>query len=137
MKESWLVFLILSSVLFYGCEKEEEIELSSISCTSFTEALIEIDPELVGSEINPFLQEFRGSPTKVDNYGHEGAFEALVEEINSCPNLVVVSSCYNCVYTNPPQSEIQINITDSSQELRRTLGLQHKDGKFIFVGIHD
>ena len=138
MKKYWYLFLIISSAFFTGCSKEEGIAPEAfISCSNLTEALIEIDPELVGAEINSFLEKFKANPTEMDEYGHKGTFENLIEKINVCPNLEVVSSCYNCIYTNPPQSEILISITGSNQELRRTLGLQHKEGKFIFVGLHD
>ena len=133
----WLIYLfVLASATFFGCE-EKGIAPSTLSCTGLTSALLENDAGEAGTEINPFLQQFKAKPTGDDEYGHSNTFNALVEEINACPSLQVNSSCYNCIYTDPPQSEIAVTVSDNGQEISRTIDLGYQDGKLVFVRMHD
>ena len=137
MKLLLRVFLI-ATVTFSGCEEKKELAPKpTLSCTGFANAFLEKNTEELGSEINAFLQQFKANPTEEDAYGHEDTFEALVEEINACPSLQVNSSCYNCIYTDPPQSEIAYRVPVNGQEISRTIDLGYKDGKLVFVRLHD
>lgn len=135
MKWLFSVF-VLASVTFFGCENKD-VAPSTLSCSGLANALYENDVDKVGTEINAFLQQFNASPTSEDEYGHSKTFKALVEEINACPSLQVNSSCYNCIYTLPPQSEIAISVSDNGQEISRTIDLGYKNGKLVFVRMHD
>ena len=122
-------------MLLVNCEKELAPE-HVFNCTSLASVLLENDSEKAGAEINAFLQQFKASPTNEDEYGRSNTLEALVEEINACPSLQVNSSCYNCIYTNPPQSEITVTVSDNGQEISRTFDLGYQDGKLVFLRMH-
>ena len=136
MKKWLFTIFVISTIKFYGCE-EKDVAPSSISCSGLANGYYENDPEKVGVEINAFLQQFGEKPTNEDEYGHSNTFEVLVEEIKACPALQVSSSCYNCIYTLPPQSEIAVTVSENGQEISRTIDLGYQDGKLVFVRMHD
>jgi len=128
---------ILAFVLITACDKGNDIEPDPlVSCSELASALIESDKVKIEAEITQAINDLNLS-SQSEGLGHKERLEKLVEQIDKCPNLQVVNACYECIETNPVQTEIIINISDKSNIINRTIDLQVKDSKFIIVNVHD
>lgn len=135
----YLCFYIFSfsSFLLSGWNEKEDFQIEpSINCTDLTKALLERDYELLRAVISPFLQHHILPPSEKDQYGHAQAYVKIIEQINACPTMEVVFSCYYCIETLPPFSEIAISLTFNDQVTEMAIHLQPEDNGDIDVSFH-
>ncbi|MGV3539704.1 MAG: hypothetical protein ACO1OQ_07835 [Rufibacter sp.] len=123
-----LLFLI---ALGTACDTEEEALDKTVVCSKLADALFADNSVNAGIEIEKLLAAQKSGNTSREHY------EQLMEELNSCSSLEVINSCYECVQTNPPQTEIIVSVTVNSQAIIKVIDLMSKDNKLVFVKIHD
>lgn len=131
MKKLLYCILISIPMLVTGCETEDASLDKTVICSQLANALVANDADNAGAEINKLLD------TQGIVNGLEESLEKLIKQIDSCPTLQVTDSCYGCIKTNPPQSEIRVAVTVNSKTISRTIDLLHKDNKLSFSNIHD
>lgn len=126
------ILVAYAVVFLIGCEKERDVQpVVPFSCSEFASALIERDIEKAEAEISRVLGKLN-----LDK-GHEENLNTLLVEIDKCSDLEVVSACFECIETNPAQTEIIIAISTNGQVNNIVVDLQLKDNKFIVANIHD
>ncbi|MBF9255347.1 hypothetical protein I2I11_18765 [Pontibacter sp. 172403-2] len=132
MKKLFPLIFLTIPVLFLSCNSEYEDSFDkTIICSKLTDALIANDEDDVSVGINNLLN------AQGQFNGQEKSFEKLIEQVDSCPNLQVTDSCFGCIETNPPQSEIRVTVIQNNQTVSRAIDLQNFENKLIFLKIHD
>jgi hypothetical protein len=110
--------------LFMGCSKEN---LTDRECTNLKEGIRANDKDRVTKEVNHLLISY-----SKDNLEKMGA------SISSGCHITATIVCYNCIFTNPPQSELKVSFTLSNTFIEKILDVSYdKNNKMIIVGVHD
>lgn len=138
MKLSWCVILIIT--YFIPSERKEGEKVDpriALNCSDLASAIAEKDIEKLRVVLLPFLNQFEANPSEMDSYGHHEAYRRLVEEIDHCTDLKVVFSCYYCILTGIPISEIAISIEGNDHEQVIAIHLIPKEDGSILVGFHN
>lgn len=132
MKKLLYLILISIPILFGGCDSEDDASLDkTVVCSKLAGALMANEEDNVKVQIHNLLN------AQGDINALEESFEKLIEQIDSCPTLQVTYSCFGCIYTGPPQSEIRVTVNQNNQTISRVIDLSNRDTGLIFVGIHD
>ncbi len=123
----FLKHILLATVLlflFAGCKKDK---LSNLNCTKLKEGLLVNDKALVSSSLSNLL----GSYSKEN-------IEALVTSVSNNCDVSAKLLCFNCIYTLPAQSEVQLTFNQSGNSIIKVIDLSYKqDNKMEIVEIHD
>ena len=110
-----------------------------IVCTDFKQGLIDLDQEIVKSEINRLISgsAFTVPPSSISE--QEMNFNKLVNQLNTiCSDISAESVCYACIKTNPPQSEILLSIRSSEIVVKRVVDiLTPADSELKCLGVHE
>jgi len=118
--------------LFTSCNTEDDDSLNkTVVCSKLADALVVNNSEKVQAEIKKLID----AQSAVN--GLKESFDKLIVQIESCPDMQVIDSCFGCIETNPPQSEIRVAITVNSQISNKTIDLLHKDNTLTFYNLHD
>lgn len=107
-----LTFLLLAAVLFATCDKDVESK-----CTEFRSALAVNDEEKILNIVNQYITQSFLLVNSRQN------FEDLVKHIQDNCNLEVKYSCFECIDTNPPMSEISIQFLNGATLEQRTIDI--------------
>lgn len=140
MKNSYLSILLLSfllSLVFISCSNDDEEQIKPLTESQIKEALILRNNEVLRTKINAYLSQFPTNESTTDD-DYKKMFNSLIENFNSLNGINVTYSCYNCIYTLPPKSEIDLEIDTSSEITTRVLVFQinQKTYKFELMGTH-
>ena len=97
-----------------------------------------MDTSIVVPEINKLVTDLEPVPTDNDPYGHEENIDTLVERLNAqCDSLSAELSCYACIETNPPQTEILLTTDSSGTMITRVIDiLTSADANLETIRIH-
>ena len=100
-------FIAVISILV-GCKKEPVG-----NCDNLRNAIISGDDETVKSNITGFINKLSSKKLTRDN------LQALASLISGDCG-ITTNMCFECIYTNPPQSEIYMTITTSQSTMYKT-----------------
>ena len=122
-------------LLLSGCEKDSP---RSLNCEKVRAGLLANDLEAVRKEIDGFTFFQNPDPAASDRYGHRLNIEKLVDALNRECGFTVTMGCYNCTFTNPPQMEIYITLSDGGTTVRKVIDLSYNDSRrLVFAGMHN
>lgn len=108
-----------------------------LNCDNLRSAVININSEIVEAEINKLTGDL--FPRKPDEEGNQSEnISLLISRINqSCDEISAELSCYACIETYPPQSEIIITTDSIGIPIKRIIDiLTPSDNILKCVGIH-
>ena len=130
-----LLFLLL---LFSSCKVEIDIQ-PNINCKNLEFALISENDTLMSSEINGLTIDLFPNPIQGDKIGHSNNLDVLVDRLNNnCDNLIATVFCYACIKTDPPQSELIIEVDYDSIQIKKVIDIVTSDGRILkAVSMHD
>lgn len=136
MRTTFLFAVALTGVLFLtGCEKEGT---GSLDCEKIRAGLLANNAEAVQKEIDGYTFFMQPDPAASDRYGHRLNIEKLVQALNEQCGLSATMTCYNCTFTNPPQTEIYITIPNGASQVRKVIDLSYSNSRrLVFAGLHD
>lgn len=99
---------------FSACKKEKKA-ISQPDCDNLIAGLSDINPSVVTGEINKLTVDLDSNPVPGDPGGHEANLQILADRLlAACSDLTAIEFCYECVLSEPPQSEMTITILGSS-----------------------
>jgi hypothetical protein len=132
-------FLLSFAVLLFLSSCEKENQTTKDECRDFKEALIYFQSDNVKSFIDPLTTDLQPNISENDQFGHQENIELLIERLNQhCNNIAASMSCYSCIYTSPPQSEIVISTDSSGILVTRAIDLlTSKDEALQYMNIHE
>ena len=101
------------------------------------DAVVHNDSQFVKEYIDDILWELPPIYDGYDPIGHLQNLEILVDELNRDHCADAIISCYACIPTFPPQSEINIIIDDGTYlEERNIIIATPWNGPMFFVGMY-
>ena len=118
-------FLIFSTI-FISCKKDN---ITIFDCTILQEGLKSDNPDLVKKEINKICGTLSASTTKEN-------LQKLTTIISSKCKMEAIILCSECIYTDPPQSEIKISYSISGIQSSKTIDILSTK-PLQFAGMHD
>jgi len=134
-----LIFFFTACVS--SCEKtvnDSNNDWEKPDCDNLKTGIINMESEIVKSEINKLVTDLEPAKTDSDYIGHKQNLDILIERLNThCDNMAAELICYACVKTNPLQSEISV-ITDSAgTSVNRVVDILTPDDDILYcVRIH-
>lgn len=118
-----IVLIIGFSCLLPGCQKEK---LSKSECDNLKEGLLTNDTKLV----------FKGIGSLMTFYS-ERNLNDLASKITGRCN-IPATVAFNCVKTNPPQSEIIFSFVQQGTNIQKRLDISYTpDNKMNILNVHD
>ena len=119
------------------CDDSVRNEVIEVNCGNLKTGLIIKDQEKIGIEMNKLTENLPPDPTENDPIGHSENLTIITQGIHSCDGLEAEIFCYACVETNPPQSEITIQMDSVSVKIERIIDISTPSDKILkFSGIH-
>ena len=120
-----VLFLFATS----GCRKDD---MQRVDSEKLKQAVIAGDPDEVEIEINKILIAL---PANTDS---EINFKNIAKAISDQSKIIAVPVCYNCIQTNPAQSEIKLSVSTSGSQKNKIIDISYSQNKkYVFVGMHD
>jgi hypothetical protein len=132
------VFFVLTTIfLAISCVKDK-VDNIEPNCISLQEGLLNNEVSSLNSQISILTQDLKPHPTESDKEGHLNNFTILITRLNKCEELNAMLSCYGCIETDPPQSEILITINSNGNQIQKVLDFTtSRDKILMFSGIHN
>ena len=119
------------------CDDSVRNEVIEVNCGNLKTGLIIKELEKIGIEMDKLTENLPPDPTKNDPIGHSENLTIITQSIHSCDGLEAEIFCYACVETNPPQSEITIQMDSVSVKIERIIDISTPSDKILkFSGIH-
>ena len=133
-----IVMLLIFSALLILTSCEEDDKFENINCEVLTEALVNSNNENVKAEIDKLTVDLKPHVSDNDNFGHSQNLNTLIDRLNSqCKNIEASLICYACIYTLPPQSEIEVVVDSLGIEVVRIIDILTPDDEILsFHGMH-
>jgi len=119
------------------CDDSVRNEVIEVNCGNLKTGLIIKEQEKIGIEMDKLTENLPPDPTKNDPIGHSENLTIITQSIHSCDELEAEIFCYACVETNPPQSEIMIQMDSAGVKIKRIIDISTPSDKILkFSGIH-
>ncbi len=97
-------------------------------------ALINYNDTIAREEMIELTHDLASEPIQSDILGHKENLDILVERLNKkCDEILASKLCYACIETNPPISEISIELDSLGTMISRVIDIDtpsNKDLKF-------
>ena len=139
MQYKILIFiLIIISLIIFSCEEADDNIIEDLSCDSLVVGIKMMDSDYVRPIVNKLVTDLESVPSDSDQFGHKKNLNILVDRLNDlCDNMIFTLTCYACIYTNPPQSEIEMLTDSANTDIRRVIDiLTPKNELLSFIRIH-
>ena len=135
----YLFVMLLPSLMIIGCFKESDPNLPAqinLDCYKFQQEMILMDLDSLRNTLQPILDLFTPEPVEEDELGHKENFMLLLNLLNEeCSALSFSMSCYACIETYPPITEIQVYFPDDGIKI---LDIRTSDSEALeFLNIHE
>ena len=133
MKKAGYILIVAALVL--TCNKEK---LESPDCEKLLSGLAELNENLVKNEVEKLTVDLHPQPSAEDQIGHIVNIQTLAERIGSnCNQLTTSVTCYACIYTYPPQSEILVEFEYDGSMKNIVIDIVTSDNDILrFGGLH-
>jgi hypothetical protein len=119
-----IIYIVAFAFLFAGCHKDNR---ASSECNNLKEGIQANDKDRVTTAVNHLLMTY-----SKDN------LEKFAASISSECNITAVLLCYDCVQTNPPESEMKVSFIFSNIPVDKVLDLSYDgNNRMIITGIHN
>ncbi len=120
------------------CDDLAKNDRKEVNCRNLELGLIHKDYEKIGTELDKLTEDLSPNPTASDPIGHSENLVGFTEQLmKTCEELEVKIFCYACVETNPPQSELTIQLDSSGTIIERIIDIMTPSYNTLgFNGIH-
>lgn len=122
-----MTLVLMAAVLFATCDKDIESK-----CIGFRSALVANDEEKILRMVNQYITQ-----SFLTVYSRQN-LEALATKINDECKLEVKYTCFECVDTNPPISEISIQFLNGGILEQKTIDLWNdpQENRLKAISVH-
>jgi hypothetical protein len=129
MGTRFLSAILLFVLAITGCRKDD---MQRVNCDTLQQAVIAGNPDQVEIEINKILSALPAGADSEEN------LKILTTAISTQCKIISVPVCFNCIETNPAQSEIRISVAVSGNQKNKIIDISYSEGrKYVFAGMHD
>jgi len=106
-----------------ACKKE----LNNSDCDNLRNGLLMNDTKLVTKSIGSLLTSYS-----------EGNLDELASKITDRCNIPATVDCFNCIKTNPPQTEMIFSLVQAGATIQKRLDISYTpDNKMKILNVHD
>jgi len=106
-----------------ACKKE----LNNSDCDNLRNGLLMNDTKLVTKSIGSLLTLYS-----------EGNLDELASKITDRCNIPATADCFNCIKTNPPQTEMIFSLVQAGATIQKRLDISYTpDNKMKILNVHD
>ncbi|MFT5024731.1 MAG: hypothetical protein ACI9L7_000660 [Candidatus Azotimanducaceae bacterium] len=112
--------------------------LPNNNCDILINGLLERNNDQLAVEIGNLCVDLEPYSSFFDPFGHESNLYSLVNRLNNnCPDITCSISCYACIYTDPPTSEILFEIDSLGTSVERLVDIATSDSEILdYLSIH-
>jgi hypothetical protein len=119
--------LLLASITFYLASCKKEALNSSCNCNDLREGLLTNDTKRVAKSLESMLTSYS-----------ESNLNELAATITDHCNIPATVDCFNCIKTNPPQTEIVFALAQAANTVQKRLDISYApDNKMRILNVHD
>ena len=134
MKTTILIVIVLISI---ACVRKETPPNFGLNCDLLKTGIINYDQSSVQTEISKLTADLTPMPTTGDTFGQLNNFNKLIDRISKCGTMTAELSCYACIETNPPTSEIILKTDSSGKQIQRVIDISTSNKESLkFGGLH-
>lgn len=135
-------FILLFVACISSCDKpveDTDNDWENLDCGNLKTGIIDMDSEIVKSEVNKLVTDLEPVRTDSDPIGHKENLDLLIERLNTqCDNITAELICYACIETNPPQSEILVTTDSLGTGIDRVVDILTPDDDTLYcLRIHE
>jgi hypothetical protein len=124
MKSFPMVVLMGFALILSSCQREE---ISNADCDRLRNGLAANDVNLVNKALDNLLTTYS-----------EANLQKLADHISGKCAVTATVLCFDCIKTNPPQSEIRFSFSQSGTTVERVLDISYTpDHRMRVVNVHD
>ena len=106
-----------------ACKKE----LNNSDCDNLRNGLLMNDTKLVTKSIGSLLTLYS-----------EGNLDELASKLTDRCNIPATVDCFNCIKTNPPQTEMIFSLVQAGATIQKRLDISYTpDNKMKILNVHD
>ena len=106
-----------------ACKKE----LDNSDCDNLRNGLLTNDTKLVTRSIGSLLTSYS-----------EGNLDELARKITDRCDIPATANCFNCIKTNPPQTEMIFSFAQPGATIQKKLDISYTpDNKMKILNVHD
>ena len=135
------IIVIVFIVCISSCDKSVDPngDLEKLNCDSLKIGIINMDSRIVKSEVNKLVTDLKPKVTANDRFGHKENLSILISRLNTqCISINAELICYDCIETNPPQSEILVATDSVGSPIKRVIDIfTPTDSNLSCVRIHE
>ena len=137
-RQFFYIIAALSLLCIFSCEGIVENQ-NYLDCENLKTGIIELNSEIVISEINKLVTDLYPAITNDDQFGQKENINLLIERVNSqCENINAELLCYACIETNPPQSEILLETEFDGAAIKRVIDISTPgNARLCCVRLHE
>jgi hypothetical protein len=137
MKNHGVLVLIMIFLSLLSCEQKDDSSSLKMNCDNLKNGIVNTDNSLIIAEISKLTADLNPDPSAADPLGHADNFDLLTGRINECDGIVAELTCYGCIKTLPPISEILIKTDSSGVQIQRSIDIKTSEQSNLeILGIH-
>jgi len=129
------LFYIATILIVISCKKDV---IESPDCKRLRTGLLELNESIVKQEIEKLTADLHPQPQAEDPTGHMYNLQILVDRLNNdCSEFIASVSCYACIETYPPMSEVLVEFEEAGETRKVIIDLVTSGEDILrFGGIH-
>jgi len=121
-----LVLLLASFTYFLASCKKQTLD-NSCNCSDLREGLLTNDAKRVANSLEGMLTSYS-----------ESNLNELASAITDHCNIPATVDCFNCIKTNPPQTEMVFTLAQGGGTIQKRLDISYSpDNKMKILNVHD
>jgi hypothetical protein len=124
-------FILFFIVCISSCNKAFDTlsnDWENLDCDNLKVGIINMDSDIVKSEINKLVTDLEPVITVSDPIGHKENLDLLIDRLNiQCDKISAELICYACIETLPAQSEILMTTDSVSTTINRVVNISTPD----------
>jgi hypothetical protein len=137
MKNYKLMLLTIVILLSITCERKNDHSGPTLNCEILKNGIINTDNTIIITEISKLTTDLSPDLSANDPFGHADNFDILLTRINECQGITAELTCYACIKTLPPISEILIKTDSSGIQIQRSIDIKTSELSTLeILGIH-
>ena len=120
------------------CSKTQDNSAPYLNSTELAKNIVNDDIEALRKQIDSYFSRLTPKPIEEDRCGNKERFDRFVADLEQCADISIIHSCYGCVYTLPPISEIKVKTIYQNRESERVIDLILLEKEILkFLTLHE
>jgi len=134
-----IIFVAIIMIMALAvCSKTQDNSAPYLNYTELAKNIVKDDIEALRKQIDAYFSRLTPMRIEEDRCGNKERFDRFVADLEQSADIVVIYSCYGCIYTYPPISEIKVKAVYQNQEIERVIDLFLREKEVLkFLTLHE